>query len=131
MRSTTTYHGIRHTSLSSQPGSTTTHHLPKQIIAPPEYTCNANKRSPYRRNKRSCRNLSSVDDNDDDEGHLLTSRMSNMNDTFKHVTDLMGTIRVSTHENGTIAVSRPNHLIMANMRECQRDIQELSEKEKS
>ena len=38
LRSSTTQYRIRNVASSSQPGATTTHHLPTQIVAPPEYT---------------------------------------------------------------------------------------------
>ena len=51
LRNTTTQHGIRGLASSSQPGTTTTHNFPRQVIAAPDFVYDGNVSSPTRRNK--------------------------------------------------------------------------------
>ena len=81
LRSSTTQHHIRNVSSSSQPGVTTTHHLPTQIVAPPEYKRHGSVSSPQRRCKGS-RNLHGPAEDEDDEQRLVSRQVSQMNQEF-------------------------------------------------
>ena len=128
LRSSTTQHHIRNVSSSSQPGVTTTHHLHTQIVAPPEYPWHGPVISPQRRRKRS-RNVHGLGEDEDDEQRLVSRQVSQMNQTFDRVTNLMSTVRDNRDTSRMLSSNRPIKLIMSDLTTCYNRIRELTEKD--
>ena len=128
LRSSSSQHRIRNVSSSSQPGVTTTHRLPTQIVAPPEYSGHGSVISPQRRRKRS-RNVHGPGEDEDDEQRLISRQFTQMNQTFDRVTNLMSTVRDNRNTSQMSSSDRPINLIMRDLTTCYNKIRELTEKD--
>ena len=67
---------------------------------------------------------------DEDDGQRLVSRqVSQMNQTFDRVTNLMSTVRDNRDTSRMLSSNRPIHLIMSNLTTCHDQICALTEKD--
>jgi hypothetical protein len=68
-------------------------------------------------------------EDEDDEQRLLSRQVSQMNQTFDRVTNLMSTVRDNRDTSQMLSSNRPIHLIMSNLTTYHAQICALTEKD--